>query len=62
MTLHEGSTMAAFATAYGIVWLAVMLYVVRLGARQRRLLRSYQLLQCRLKEGQNTHEADADAA
>jgi len=54
--------MAAFVTAYGIVWLAVMLYVVRLGTRQRRLSRSYQLLQCRLEEGQNTHEADADAA
>ena len=54
--------MAAFVTAYGIVWLAVMLYVLRLGTQQRRLLRSLQLLQRRLEQRQNTHETDADAA
>jgi len=37
--------MGTFVTAYLIVWLAVAGYVVRLGLRQRKLLRALELLE-----------------
>lgn len=39
--------METFVTAYIIVWLAVAGYVVRLGLRQRHLLRSLESLEKR---------------
>jgi CcmD family protein len=40
--------MLTFATAYLLVWFAVLVYVLRLGAAQRRLLRIVQTMQAEL--------------
>jgi CcmD family protein len=40
--------MTNFIAAYVIVWLAVVLYVTRLGTRQRRLRRSLEDLKSQL--------------
>ncbi|MGO8690974.1 MAG: CcmD family protein [Thermoguttaceae bacterium] len=37
--------MLTFAIAYLAVWLGVLAYVLRLGAKQRRLLRTLESLQ-----------------
>jgi len=42
--------MGTFVAAYVAVWLAVVLYVARLGAEQRRLARSVESLQLRLEQ------------
>ncbi len=42
--------MTAFVAAYAAVWLAVVLYVARLGAQQRRLARTAESLRLRLEE------------
>jgi CcmD family protein len=44
--------MVSFVTAYLIAWLAVGLYVVRLGARQRRLDVALQALEQQADERQ----------
>ena len=41
----EGFVMLTFAIAYLAVWLGVLAYVLRLGAKQRRLLRTLESLQ-----------------
>ena len=42
--------MSTFVTTYVIFWLAVALYVMRLGGRQRALLERMASLQLRLQE------------
>ena len=42
--------MGTFATAYLIVWAAVLLYVARLGMRQRRLAQDLEALQWQLDQ------------
>ena len=54
--------MGTFVTAYLAVWLAVLLYVVRLGARQRRLERSLRALETRLEEPGRSEEPPSKAA
>jgi len=40
--------MATFVVTYSIVWLALVLYVIRLGVAQRRLMQQADALQSRL--------------
>lgn len=54
--------MGTFVTAYLAVWLAVLLYVVRLGARQRRLERSLRALESQLDEPEIPEEPPSKAA
>jgi CcmD family protein len=54
--------MGTFVTAYLAVWLAVMLYVVRLGARQRRLERKLKTLQLQFDGTGNQTEPTSKAA
>jgi CcmD family protein len=42
--------MVSFAAAYMIVWLAVVLYLVRLERRQRSLMRTIESLRARQAE------------
>ena len=42
--------MSTFITTYVIFWLAVALYVVQLGSRQRKLLKRMASLQLRLQD------------
>jgi CcmD family protein len=42
--------MGAFLTAYVVVWLGIVLYVVRLGAEQRRLSRTVEGLRSHLED------------
>ena len=42
--------MSTLVAAYLIVWLAVVLYVLRLGAGQRKLLRDLEALESQLTE------------
>jgi len=53
--------MTNFIAAYVIVWLAVVLYVTRLGARQRRLYRSLEDLKSQL-DSQHTQERPPSVA
>ena len=49
--------MVTFAAAYLIVWLAVVLYVVRLERRQRSLVQTIQTLRSQLQDApQDTQE------
>jgi CcmD family protein len=41
--------MTTFLIAYAAVWLLVSLYVLRLGTRQRQLLRGLESLQAQLE-------------
>ncbi len=54
--------MTTFVTAYLIVWLAVLLYVVRLGRRQRRLAETIQCLERRIEGQGQERPAAAKAA
>ena len=54
--------MDTFVAAYLLVWLAVLLYVARLGARQRRLLRDLKALQRQLEESERSESPDSRAA
>ena len=54
--------MTTFVTAYLAVWLAVMMYVVRLGARQRRLEESLQALEARFGGADNREQPSSKAA
>ncbi len=54
--------MGTFIAAYLAVWLAVMLYVVRLGARQRRLEENLQALEARLAQTRDREEPTSKAA
>jgi CcmD family protein len=42
--------MGTIAVAYAIVWLAVVLYLIRLGRQQRGLLRMIESLRGQLRE------------
>ena len=49
--------MVTFAAAYLIVWLAVVLYIVRLERRQRSLVQTIQALRSQLQDApQDTPE------
>ena len=44
--------MDTFIVAYSVVWLAVALYVYRLGARQRRLEEDLQRLRLQIEQSE----------
>jgi CcmD family protein len=48
--IGKGVTMGTFITAYAIVWLALVLYIVRLRTNQRRLERLVRSLQSRIQD------------
>lgn len=54
--------MTTFVTAYLIVWLAMLLYVIRIGARQRRLLETVESLQRRIEQQERDGPTAAKAA
>lgn len=54
--------MGTFVTAYLAAWLAVMLYVLRLGVRQRRLEQSLRALEQRFSPAQDQAESTSEAA
>jgi CcmD family protein len=54
--------MDAFVTAYVVVWLGIVLYVVRLGAEQRRLSRTVEGLRSHLEVAQTASPARRKAA
>ncbi|MFH1267124.1 MAG: CcmD family protein [Planctomycetota bacterium] len=54
--------MGTFVTAYLVVWLAVLFYVVRLGACQRRLERSLKALESQFDEPGTSQEPTSKAA
>ena len=54
--------MGAFVAAYAAVWLAVVLYVARLGVQQRRLTRTAEGLQLRLEERESEQRPSSRAA
>lgn len=52
--------MSIFITTYVIFWLAVALYVVQLGGRQRKLLDRIALLQLQLQDPRNQQAKSLD--
>ncbi len=54
--------MGTFVAAYLIVWLAVALYVLRLGAGQRRLRQTIEALQWRLDRCEDPEDQASRAA
>ncbi len=54
--------MTTFAVAYLAVWLAVVLYALGLGLRQRRLERDLQALQSQLRETEDAADPTPKAA
>ncbi|MDH3717374.1 MAG: CcmD family protein [Planctomycetota bacterium] len=54
--------METMAAAYGIVWLAVVLFVTRMALRQRKLQRSFESLRSQLQASQNDDASLARAA
>ena len=54
--------METFMTAYLAVWLAVVLYVGRLGVRQRLLQQSLDALQERMQHEADNSESPSKAA
>lgn len=54
--------MGTFMTAYMAVWLAVVLFIGRLGVRQRRLQRALDKLQEQLPDESNKTQSPAKAA
>ena len=54
--------MGTFMTAYLAVWLAAVLYVGRMGLRQRHLHRTIDALQKRLQHEAEDRESPAKAA
>jgi CcmD family protein len=46
----KGLAMGTFITAYVIVWLAFVLYIIRLGSNQRRLNHLMQTFGYRIRE------------
>ncbi len=51
--------MFTFMSAYLIVWLAVLAYVVRLGGQQRRLQRTAEALQAQFEKQQPSRQRAA---
>ena len=54
--------METFMTAYVAVWLAVMLYVARMGMRQRRLQQTLDALQAQIEQDIDSGEPSPKAA
>ena len=54
--------MGTFVTAYLAAWLAVMLYVLRLGAAQRRLEQNLEALQSQFDRLEDPEEPASKAA
>lgn len=54
--------MATFVAAYLVIWLAVVLYVARLGAGQRRLQRDLEALKSGLKQREDPQPPVSRAA
>jgi len=54
--------MGAFAAAYSIVWIAVLLYVWRLGGKQRRLLDVAEALRLQLEQSPDRGTPSSKAA
>ncbi len=54
--------MGVLVAAYLIVWLAVVLYVVRLGAGQRQLRRALEALQSQFGRSQDPGNPTSTAA
>lgn len=54
--------MGTFVAGYLIVWLAVVLYVARLGRRQRRLQEELEALKSAWQAQEDTGEARSKAA
>ena len=48
--------MLTFVAAYLIVWFGILVYVLRLGAKQRQLQQAVQSLQLRLEQSQQRVE------
>ena len=58
----KGFSMGTFMTAYLAVWLAVVLYVARMGVRQYQLQRTLDELHERIRNQENSQEPPAKAA
>ena len=54
--------MGTLAAGYGIVCLAIVLYVARLGQRQRRLAQQYELLRAELQASETRQPMQSRAA
>jgi CcmD family protein len=54
--------MSGYLIAYVIVWLGVVLYVIRLGAEQRRLSRALEALRLQVEDPRNTAPSTIEAA
>ena len=54
--------MGTFIAAFVALWLAVVLYTVRLGSQQRRLLRELQALRLQLDPPAGAERPPAEAA
>ena len=54
--------MGTFVAAYMAVWLSVLLYVARLGVRQRQLAQDLESLQLQLDRAEDTGHPTTKAA
>jgi CcmD family protein len=54
--------MGAFVTAYVVVWLGIVLYIVRMGAEQRRLSRAVEGLRSHLEDSRAASPSPRKAA
>ncbi len=54
--------MSMFAAAYVVVWTAVALYVLWMGARQRRLGRAIEALELHFQQSEALEDPTASAA
>lgn len=54
--------MQTFITAYLVIWLAMLLYVARIGVRQRRLQQTLDALQRRLNQHAEENTSHSKAA
>jgi CcmD family protein len=54
--------MGIFVAAYLALWIAVALYVFRLGVRQRRLRRAVEALELHLRQSEAQHRPVSTAA
>ena len=54
--------MESFVAAYSLVWFAVLVYVARLGAEQRKIAKSIEALQASIKNDETTIDGSAKIA
>jgi CcmD family protein len=54
--------MGEFVTAYLVVWLAAVLYLARLDARQRRLAQAVETLRSQFEQSDRPNEPRSAAA